>query len=284
IGDVVDGATICEVVETESALVPVGALVRARTGWQTYAVAREQEVQLLDREAIEGLPLSAALGVLGMPGFTAYAGLLQIGKPVEGETVVVAAATGPVGSVVGQLAKLRGARAVGIAGGPVKKTMLTERLGFDVGIDHHDTNLMGTLAKAVPDGIDVYFENVSGRVSRAVFPHLNKMARIPVCGLIADYDDPTPKSGPDRLPSFMRQVLDQSLTVRGFLASQFLREHYADFQRDMAQWVKDGSVKHVEQIVDGLENAPAAFLGLLTGANLGKLVIRVGDDPASSGD
>jgi NADPH-dependent curcumin reductase CurA len=279
IGEVIDGSTVCEVIASESARFAPGDLVLGRTGWQTHAVVPEGAIRPLRRQSMHGASLSSALGVLGMPGFTAYAGLLQIGKPCAGETVVVAAATGPVGSMVGQIAKLRGARAVGIAGGPVKQALLTERLGFDVGIDHRAPDLAAAVTAAVPDGVDVYFENVGGRVSQAVFPHLNKLARVPVCGVIADYDGPAPPAGPDRLPGFMRHVLNQSLTVRGFLAMQFLDKHYNDFIRDMSQWLKDGTVTYIEHVVDGLDRAPEAFLGMLTGQNMGKLVVRVADEP-----
>lgn len=282
IGDVIDGSTICEVVASESERYQPGAVVLGRTGWQSHAVVPDSEIRPLDRRLVQGLPLSTALGVLGMPGFTAYAGLLQIGRPEPGETVVVAAATGPVGSVVGQIAALRGARAVGVAGGPVKAALLTERLGFDVGIDHRGPELASAIAHAVPAGVDVYFENVGGAVTHAVIPHLNKGARMPVCGIIADYDEPSSVSSTDRLPWFMRRILDQSLLVQGFLAQQFVREHYKAFQDDMSSWIRAGSVVYLEDVVDGLENAPEAFIGMLSGSNMGKLVIRVGEDPSWS--
>jgi NADPH-dependent curcumin reductase CurA len=223
--------------------------------------------------------VSTALGVLGMPGFTAYSGLLEIGKPQPGETVVVAAATGPVGSAVGQIARLKGARAVGVAGGPEKCRALLEDFGFDAAVDHRSATFADDLAAAVPDGIDVYFENVGGHVAREVARHYNLYARVPVCGLVADYNATSAPSGPDRLPGFMRLVLAKSLTVRGFIQSEFTRSHGRDFLRDMSGWVADGSVRYREDVVDGLENAPEAFRGMLAGRNFGKVLVRVSDDP-----
>lgn len=224
----------------------------------------------------QGVPASAYLGVLGMPGFTAYAGLLEIGRPKAGETLVVAAATGPVGSAVGQIAKLKGLRTVGIAGGAEKCRALVEEFGFDVALDHRDPDFADLLAEAVPAGIDIYFENVGGHVAEAVYPHLNKYARVPVCGLVADYNEVDAGEGPDRLRRTMRLVLTRSLTVRGFIQDEFVPTHQDAFRRDMAQWVADGTVRYREDVVDGLENAPTAFRGLLAGRNFGKLVVRLG--------
>ena len=186
IGDVVLGGTVCEVVESRAASRTVGDLVLAFTGWQTHAVVDARHTRRLDPQAA---PISTALGVLGMPGFTAYAGLLELGRPQAGETVVVAAAAGPVGSAVGQIARIKGARAVGIAGGPKKCRVLLEELGFDAAVDHRSPTFVEELAAATPDGIDVYFENVGGPVFEAVVPRLNRLARIPVCGLITRYND-----------------------------------------------------------------------------------------------
>ena len=277
VGDVMVGGTVCEVVESRDPSLSPGDVVLSYSGWQTHSVADARGVRRLDPQAA---PISTALGVLGMPGFTAYAGLLEIGKPKEGETVVVAAATGPVGSAVGQIAKLKGARAVGIAGGPEKCTALTEELGFDVAVDHRAPDFAEQLAAATPDGIDVYFENVGGPVAAAVFRRLNKYARVPVCGLVADYNATSAPEGPDRLPGFLGQILTKSLTVRGFIQDEFTRSHGRDFVRDMSGWVRAGSVRYREDVVDGLENAPAAFRGMLRGANFGKLVVRVGEEPA----
>jgi NADPH2:quinone reductase len=213
-----------------------------------------------------------------MPGFTAYAGLLEIGKPQPGETVVVAAAAGPVGSAVGQIARIKGARAVGIAGGPEKVAWLKE-LGFDVALDHRSETFADDLRAAVPEGIDVYFENVGGHVWDAVAPRLNTYARIPVCGLVAHYNDTELPEGPDRTAQLMQSILTKSLTIRGFIQTEFVKTHYKQFQSDAAGWIADGSLRYKEDIVDGLENAPDAFFGLLTGKNFGKLLVQVGPDP-----
>jgi NADPH-dependent curcumin reductase CurA len=219
-------------------------------------------------------PVTTALGVLGMPGFTAYAGLLTIGQPKAGETVVVAAASGPVGSAVGQIAKLKGARAIGIAGGAEKCAFVLNELGFDAALDHRAADFPAQLAKVCPKGIDVYFENVGGHVWDAVFPLLNDFSRIPVCGLIAQYNDGDAFPGPDRFPVVMRQVLAKRLNIRGFIQRDFPEQRPA-FYKEMAQWIREGRVKYREDIVDGLENAPEAFIGLLQGKNFGKLVVRV---------
>ncbi len=275
IGDVMLGGTVCEVVESRSDDLPVGAMVLSFSGWQTHSVADASAVRRLDPEAA---PVSTALGVLGMPGFTAYAGLLEIGRPTEGETVVVAAATGPVGSAVGQIAKVKGARAVGIAGGPEKCAALLEEFGFDAAVDHRSPTFADDLKAAVPGGIDVYFENVGGAVFDAMVPRLNTYARIPVCGLVANYNATALPEGPDRMAWLMSQILTRSLTVRGFIQDEFTRSHGRDFVRDMTQWVADGSVRYREDVVHGLERAPEAFRGLLEGKNFGKLVVQVGED------
>lgn len=272
LGDVLLGGTVCEVVSSRAPQVPEGSMVLSYSGWQTHAVAAAGEVRLLDPQVA---PVSTALGVLGMPGFTAYAGLLEIGRPKPGETVVVAAASGPVGSAVGQIARVRGARAVGIAGGPEKCRALIDEFGFDAAVDHRAPDFVAQLKAAVPDGVDVYFENVGGPVFDAVVPRLNRYARVPVCGLVAHYNQVLPPGGPDRLSWLMSQVLTRSLTVRGFIQDEFTRSHGHDFVRDMTGWVRDGSVRYREDVVDGLERAPEAFRGLLRGDNFGKLLIRV---------
>lgn len=272
LGEVMVGETVSEVVATRSEQYAVGDIVRAYTGWQTHAVVDERHLRRIDPSVA---PLSAHLGVLGMPGFTAYAGLLEIGRPKEGETVVVAAATGPVGSAVGQIARLKGARAVGIAGGPEKVRALTEEFGFDAAVDHRSPTFADDLAAAVPDGIDVYFENVGGPVADQVTRHLNTYARIPVCGLIANYNATSAPEGPDRLPAFMGRILTLSLTVRGFIQTEFAPTHAEGFAREMGQWVLHEKVRYREDVVSGLENAPEAFRGLLKGRNFGKLVVQV---------
>ncbi|MGZ4436098.1 MAG: NADP-dependent oxidoreductase [Nocardioidaceae bacterium] len=278
IGDVMLGGTVCEVEESRDEAFPVGSVVLAFTGWQTQAVVPTTGLRIIDTST---LPPSTALGVLGMPGFTAYAGLLEIGKPQAGETVVVAAATGPVGSAVGQIAKVKGARAVGIAGGAEKCRALIEEFGFDAAVDHRSPTFADDLKAACPDGIDVYFENVGGAVLDAVVPLLNKYARVPVCGLVANYNATSLPDGPDRFGWFMGQVLRRSLTVRGFIQDEFSRSHGRDFFRDMSAWVADGSVRYREDVAAGLESAPEAFVGMLRGKNFGKQLVRVGADPAA---
>lgn len=272
VDDVMVGGTVAQVVTSRHPSYQEGDWVLSYSGWQTAAIASGEEVRRLDPEAA---PVTTALGVLGMPGFTAYAGLLEIGRPQPGETVVVAAATGPVGSAVGQIAKIKGARAVGIAGGPEKVAVLTEEFGFDVALDHRAPDFAEQLAGACPEGIDVYFENVGGHVFDAVLPLLNKHARIPVCGLVANYNATALPDGPDRLPMLMGQVLTRSLVVRGFIQDEFTRSHGRDFVREMGEWVRTGQVRYLEDVIEGLENAPDAFAGMLRGANFGKLVVKV---------
>jgi NADPH-dependent curcumin reductase CurA len=276
VGDVMCGGTVCEVLSSRDPDFAEGDVVLSYSGWVSHAVSGGRGLRKLDPSVV---PVSTALGVLGMPGHTAYAGLLEIGRPREGETVAVAAATGPVGSAVGQIAKLKGARAVGIAGGPEKCRILLEEFGFDAAVDHRSPTFADDLAAAVPDGIDVYFENVGGHVAREVVKRMNLYGRIPVCGLVADYNATGAPQGVDRLPGFMRRVLTKSLTVRGFIQSEFTRSHGRDFLRDMSGWVADGSVRYREDVVDGLENAPEAFRGMLAGRNFGKVLVRVSDDP-----
>lgn len=265
------GGTVSRVVASLHPGFQAGELVLAHAGWQDYAVS----------DGADLLPLgdmtqpSWALGGLGMPGFTAYVGLLDIGQPAPGETVVVAAATGAVGAVVGQLAKLKGARVVGIAGGADKCRYAVAELGFDACINRQAADFAEQLAQACPNGIDVYFENVGGAVFNTVLPLLNVAARVPVCGFIAHYNDAAPAPGPDRLPQLVATLLQKRIRMQGFIILDHYATRFDDFRRDMGQWVADGRVKLREDVVDGLENAPAAFKGLLEGKNFGKLVVRV---------
>ena len=277
IGAVMEGGTVARVVRSRHADFAEGEIVLSHSGWQTHAVSDGAGLRKLDPQSA---PVSTALGVLGMPGFTAYAGLLTIGRPQPGETVVVAAASGPVGATVGQIARIKGARAVGIAGGAEKCAFVRDELGFDAVIDPRAPDFAEKLRAACPNGIDVYFENVGGHVWDAVFPLLNPFARVPVCGLIAQYnDDPGATSGPDRLPGVMRDVLSKSLTVRGFIQREFADQRPA-FYDEVAGWIRDGRIKYREDIVAGLDRAPDAFIGLLQGRNFGKLVIQVAPEPA----
>ncbi len=266
VGQPMVGGTVGEIVELRHPDYAVGDIVVGRGGWQDYAILRGAELRKLDPAAA---PVSIALEVLGMPGMTAYVGLLEIGQPKPGETVVVAAASGAVGSVVGQIARIKGCRAVGIAGGADKCRFVADELGFDACVDHRAPDLAQRLAAACPDGVDVYFENVGGAVQQTVWPLLNDFARVPVCGLIAQYNATAAVPGPD-----MITVLRKRLLVRGFIVSDFATKQ-ADFLRDVGEWVRTGRLKYREDIVDGLENAPASFLGLLQGRNFGKLLVRV---------
>jgi NADPH-dependent curcumin reductase CurA len=271
IGAVMEGGTVAEVVDSRRPDFAAGDIVLSHSGWQTHALSNGKGLRKIDPAVA---PITTALGVLGMPGFTAWAGLLIIGKPQPGETLVVAAASGAVGSAVGQIARIKGARAVGIAGGADKCAFVRDELGFDQAVDHRAPDFAEQLAAACPNGVDVYFENVGGAVWDAVFPLFNPFARIPVCGLIAQYNSDGPFEGPDRLPVVMRQVLSKSLTIRGFIQREFAA-HFPEFQREMAGWIKSGQIKYREDVVEGLENAPQAFIGLLEGRNFGKLLIKV---------
>ena len=271
VGGVMVGGTVGEVVESNAPGLKSGDVVLGYTGWQQYGVQNAATVRKLDPSTA---PVTTALGVLGMPGFTGYAGLTQIGRPKPGETLVVAAASGPVGATVGQLAKRHGARAVGIAGGPEKVAYL-HSIGFDAAVDHRAGDFAAQLAAATPDGIDVYFENVGGPVWDAVFPRLNPFARVPVCGLVAMYNATAAPPGPDRTAALMSAILRKSLTVRGFIQSEFAAELMPEFLERATAWVRSGSLQYREDVVDGLENAPEAFIGMLDGKNFGKLLIRV---------
>ncbi|SFD36900.1 NADP-dependent oxidoreductase [Collimonas sp. OK412] len=274
IGEVMVGGTVARVEASEHADYKPGDLVLSYSGWQDYALSDGKGLTKLDAKL--GKP-SYALGVLGMPGFTAYMGLLDIGQPQAGETVVVAAATGAVGSVVGQIAKLKGCRVVGIAGGADKCKYAVEELGFDACIDHRAADFPQQLAAACDKGIDVYFENVGGAVFNAVLPLLNLHARVPVCGLIANYNAAGKPEGPDHLPGLMGKLLVRRIKMQGFIIFDYYHR-YQEFFKDMSGWLAAGKIKFREDIVDGLENAPQAFIGLLEGKNFGKLVIRAGDE------
>jgi NADPH-dependent curcumin reductase CurA len=275
VGDVMVGHTVGEVLESRNAALKSGDVVAGYSGWQEYAVADGKHLTKLDPKQA---PITTAIGVLGMPGMTAYTGLLTIGQPKAGETVVVAAATGPVGSLVGQIAKIKGCRAVGIAGGADKCRYLVDELGFDAAIDRRTPNLREKLTEACPDGIDVYFENVGGEVWDAVLPLLNNFARVPVCGIIAHYNDTELPAGPDKTPRLLRAILSKRLTLRGFIVSDFADQADA-FRRDVAGWLREGKIKYREDVVDGLEAAPDAFIGMLKGRNFGKLIVRVARQP-----
>lgn len=272
---VMGAGTVSQVAKSHHPDYAVGDWVLAKGGWQDYAISDGEGLTRLGDKPDHP---SYALGILGMPGFTAYVGLLDIGQPKPGETLVVAACTGPVGATVGQIGKIKGCRVVGVAGGAEKCRYAIEELGFDACIDHNADDFAEQLAKACPKGIDIYYENVGGKVFDAVLPLLNTWARIPVCGLISFYNMTGLPEGPDRMALLMRTVLTKRLKIQGFIIFDHYAERYDEFARAMTAWLAVGQVKYREDLVDGLENAPQAFIGLLQGKNFGKLVVRVGAD------
>lgn len=274
VGGVMVGGTVARVVASKHPRWRVGDLVLAYAGWQDYALSDGSGLSRLDPSMAQP---SLALGVLGMPGFTAYMGLLDIGQPQPGETVVVAAASGAVGSVVGQIARLKGCHVVGIAGGSEKCRYVVDELGFDACVDHRAERFPQQLEVACRQGIDVYFESVGGAVFDAVLPLLNARARVPLCGLIAQYNDTALPAGPDRLGLLMRTVLTKRIRMQGFIIFDDYGPRFGEFIEAMSPWVRDGRIKFREDIVEGLENAPQAFIGMLEGHNFGKLVVRIAE-------
>ncbi|AWF81081.1 NADP-dependent oxidoreductase [Microbulbifer sp. A4B17] len=274
LGDTMVGGTVSRVVESQLEGFEEGDWVLSYSGWQDYAIS--DGTGLINLGKHPDYP-SFSLGVLGMPGITAYFGLLEIGEPKEGETLVVAAATGPVGATVGQIGKLQGCRVIGVAGGEEKCRYAVEELGFDLCLDHRAEDFAEQLAAACPEGIDIYFESVGGKVFDSVQPLLNDFARIPVCGLISQYNATSLPQGPDRTSLLMRDVLTKRLKIQGFIIFDYY-ERFHEAVRTLSQWVAEGSVKYLEDMVEGLEETPSAFIGLLEGQNFGKLVVRVGND------
>jgi alcohol dehydrogenase len=273
IGEVMTGQVVAEVVSSNIDGFEAGDYVLSGSGWQDYAISDGTEVMNLGKDPKNP---SWSLGILGMPGYTAYAGLLQIGEPKPGETVVVAAASGPVGATVGQIAKIKGCRVVGIAGGAEKCAHVVKNLGFDACIDHKTDDFAERLKAACTDGIDVYFENVGGKVLYAVLPLLNPFARMPVCGVVSWYNLTGLPEGMDFGPAIMGTILRMKVKVQGFIIFDSFREStYRDFVNDMSQWLAEGKIQYKEQVVEGLENAPAALNDVLLGKNFGKIVVRV---------
>ncbi|MEL0636957.1 NADP-dependent oxidoreductase [Marinomonas sp. TI.3.20] len=273
IGDAMVGGTVAQVVTSNVEGFAPGDWVLSYNGWQDYALSDGTGVTNLGESPEHP---SWALGILGMPGFTAWAGLIQIGAPKPGETIAVAAATGPVGATVGQIGKLLGCRVVGIAGGDEKCTYAVEELGFDACLNHKADNFQEQLTNACPEGIDVYFESVGGKVLDAVMPLLNSNARVPVCGLVSQYNATELPEGPDRMNWLMGQILRKKIKVQGFIIFDDFGHLYPDFAKEMSVWVEGNKISYKEEMIDGLENAPEAFVGLLKGENFGKRVIRVG--------
>ncbi|MBN3135889.1 NADP-dependent oxidoreductase [Pectobacterium punjabense] len=275
LNDVMVGGTISRVAESKHPDYQAGDWVLSYSGWQDYVLSDGKGLTNLGQSPTNP---SYALGVLGMPGFTAYMGLTDIGQPKAGETLVVAAATGPVGATVGQIGKLKGCRVVGIAGGAEKCRYAVEVLGFDVCLDHRADDFAEQLKQACPQGIDIYFENVGGKVFDAVLPLLNTSARIPVCGLVSGYNATGLPDGPDRLALLAGTILKKRIRMQGFIIFDDYGHRFDEFWKAVSPWVAQGKIKYREEIVDGLENAPEAFIGLLHGRNFGKLVVRVGPD------
>jgi len=267
---VMQGGTVSQVIKSRHGKFSEGDFLLGFDGWQEYAVSDGKGAQKLD--PLKG-SLSLALGVLGMPGLTAYSGLLDMGKPKAGETVVVSAAAGAVGSVVGQIAKIKGCRAVGFAGSAEKCQIVKKEFGFDACINYKTENLHDALRIACPQGIDVYFDNVAGDILDAVLQQINVGARIPLVGMISQYNAVEPPPGPNLLP-----VLIKRATIQGFIVSDHFNR-MPEFLRDVSQWIKEGPLKYREHLVHGIDEAPRAFLGLFRGENVGKVIVQVSDDP-----
>ena len=268
LNEVMTGGTVGEVVKSAHDGFRVGDIVEDRLGWQEYAIGSGATLRKVDPSIA---PISTANGVLGMPGMTAYFGLLQVGQPKPGETVVVSAASGAVGQVVGQIAKLMGCRAVGIAGGAKKCAWVIDELGFDACIDYKaEKNLDAALQAACHHGIDVYFDNVGGAISDAVLRNLNFFARIALCGSISQYNATSAEMGPRLMGTFV----GKRVTVRGFIVFDFA-QHYGPAMRQMGEWVRAGKVKYREDVVEGIDKAPRAFIGMLRGENFGKMLVKL---------
>lgn len=272
--EVMVGGTVCQVEASNHPDYEVGEWVLAFTGWQDYGISDGEGLIKLGKNPTHP---SYALGVMGMPGFTAYMGLLDIGQPKAGDTLVVAAATGAVGSMVGQIGKLKGCRVIGVAGGEQKCRYAVEKLGFDLCLDHKADDFEQQLAAACDQGIDIYFENVGGEVFDAVMPLLNTGARVPLCGLISQYNATSLPEGPDRMSMLMAQLLIKRIKMQGFIIFDDYGHRYGEFAADMGQWLSEGKIHYREHLVEGFDKAPEAFIGLLEGKNFGKLVIKTND-------
>ncbi len=270
IGEVMTGETVGEVIASNHPNFTAGDIVVGGRGWQTHNLSKGDHLVKIERHAA---PLSAYLGILGMPGATAYAGITEICKPKQGETVVVSAASGAVGSVAGQLAKRAGARVVGIAGGPDKCLWVQDSLGFDGCVDHRTLDLRAELKAECPDGIDAYFENVGGEVQAAVFEQLNPFARVAMCGMVSQYNERVFPPGPN-----LGFVVGKRVLIQGFIVSD-RPERLTEWRKLAAPLVADGTLIYREDVHDGLEHAPGALAAILSGGNFGKMLVRVGPDP-----
>jgi len=275
IGDVMEAGAVSQVLESQSDDFTAGDFVEGRTGWQDMASIDAKNLRKLDPQVA---PISTAIGILGMPGTTAFTGMQNIAKPKLGETLVVAAASGAVGSAVGQIGKIHGCNVIGIAGSQQKCSYVTGTLGFDSCIDYHHINFEEKIKAACPNGIDIYWENVGGKIFDAVLPLLNDFARIPVCGLISMYNQTSFLTEPNKLAPLFRSILTKRLSIRGFIVFDFEKQKVEAIEK-MTAWVNNGKIKYKEDFIDGLENSPKAFIGLLDGKNFGKQIIRVSEDP-----
>lgn len=273
LGSVMVGGGISQVMQSNHPQFSAGDFVLGYDGWQAYGVSKGETLRKLDPKQA---PISYALGITGMPGMTAYFALLDVGQPQSGETVVISAASGAVGSVAGQIAKIKGCRVVGVAGSDAKCDYVVKELGFDECINRNTQDLSSALKAACPDGIDVYFDNTAGAILEAVLQQINLGARIPLVGLISQYNAENPPPGPNLMPLLVKRAL-----IKGFLVSDY-QQRQAEFLNDVVQWLQAGKLKYKEDVVEGLENAPRAFIGLLQGKNFGKLIVKVSDDPTHS--
>ena len=268
LGEVMTGGIVGEVVKSSSPRFGVGEIVEDRLGWQEYAIGGAPTMRKVDPSLA---PISTANGVLGMPGMTAYFGLLEVGQPKPGETIVVSAASGAVGQVVGQIGKIMGCRVVGIAGGAKKCAFAKDELGFDACVDYKAANdLDAALRAACPNGIDVYFDNVGGEISDAVLRNINFFGRVALCGSISQYNATTPPMGPRLLGTFV----GKRVRAQGFIVTDFASRHEAAM-RQMGEWIRNGRLKYREDVVQGIDKAPRAFIGLLRGENFGKLLVKM---------
>jgi len=268
-GDVMTGEVVARVEKSESPLYKAGDIIRSSIGWQEYAIVSAHTVKRIDPDLG---PISTAVGILGMPGMTAYFGLLAVLKPRAGDTLVVSAASGAVGAVVGQIGKINGCKVIGVAGTDEKCSYVVNELGFDSAINYKTENVSQKLVQIAPNGVDCYFDNVGGPVSDAVFENLALKSRVAICGQISQYNAAEPPQGPRNMAALIRT----RTTVEGFLVYDFELQHEVARGR-IAEWIKQGRLKYMEDVVDGFENAPEAFIGLLNGKNFGKLLIKVAE-------
>jgi NADPH-dependent curcumin reductase CurA len=264
------GGVVGEVFKSNNPSFNIGEIVEGRLGWADYSVSNGKNIRKVD---LELAPISTALGVLGMPGLTAYFGLLDIGQPKEGETVVISGAAGAVGMVVGQIAKIKGCNVVGIAGSDEKNRYIKNELEFDETINYKTDNVLEALKKACPNGVDIYFDNVGGVISDAVMNLLNFQSRIVLCGQISEYNLEKPETG----PRLQRHLIHHSALMKGFIVGDFA-EFHAQGLEQLGKWVKEGALKYRENIVFGLENTPKAFIGLFAGENIGKQLVKISEE------